>query len=75
MFAAKVKSSPQLIRKTFAASLEYDSYSKVSQGDKLKGRANNVRRIRTFSFVAEVCHSFSNSEHIPRRWCKIVLVI
>ena len=39
VFAAKVKSSPQLIRKTFASS-EHDSYWKVSQGDKLKGRVN-----------------------------------
>ena len=44
MFAAKVKSSPQLVRKTFAASsTEYDSYSKVAQGDELKGRVNNVK--------------------------------
>ena len=64
VFAAKVKSSPQLIRKTFAASSEYDSYSKVLQGDKLKGRANNVRWRKTFSFAAEMCLSFWNSVNI-----------
>jgi len=37
VFAAKIKSSPQLIRKTFASSA-YDSYAKVSSGDILKGK-------------------------------------
>lgn len=39
VFAAMVKSSPQLIRKTFAGS-EHDTHSKVFQGDELKGRVN-----------------------------------
>ena len=42
VFAAKIKSSPQLIRKTFASSA-YDSYAKVSSGDILKGTVHIVR--------------------------------
>lgn len=48
VFAAKVKSSPQIIRKTFASSA-YDSYAKVSGEDKLKGKGKYCEMKKLFS--------------------------
>ena len=74
VLAAKVKSSPQIIRKTFAASSEYDSYSKVPQGDELKGRANNVRGRKTFSFLLLKCaFHFGIVNIYPERGVKLFL--
>ena len=54
VFAAKIKSSPQLIRKTFASSA-YDSYAKVSSGDILKGNILWDEESKNFKFTVETC--------------------
>ena len=56
VFAAKIKSSPQLIRKTFASSA-YDSYAKVSSGDILKGNILWDEESKKFKFTVETCLS------------------